>query len=239
MTPVSEVYNEDCLPAMTIYPDKYFSLGMVDPPYGINAPNMAMGSHPNKTGIGTGGGISTAQKLKKGKLNAGSGVLKNRNIQKMGINWDYQQPPTAYFIELFRICKHVIIWGGNYFPLPPTRGIVCWNKNQPWDNFSQFEMAWTNFDMPAKLFTLSNRGGANTEKKIHPTQKPVLLYKWLLTHYAQPGNHILDTHMGSQSSRIAAWDMGFDFTGFELDTEYFEAGNKRFDLHIQQQSLFK
>ena len=124
--------------------------------------------------------------------------------------------------------------GGNYFHLPPTRCIICWDKMQPWENFSQFEMAWTSFDKPAMLLSLSNRGGANLEKKIHPTQKPVKLYAWILKRLANDGNKILDTHLGSGSSRIAAYNMGFDFVGFELDKEYFEAQEKRFKDYVSQ-----
>lgn len=229
----SEVFNEDCMAVMSRYPDKYFDLAIVDPPYGINSPNMTMGSNPNRKGKDERGevqysGISVAQKLKKGRLNQGSGKLKHRSLNTMNCDWDNAKPSQEYFEQLFRVSQNQIIWGGNYFPLPPTRGIVCWNKNQPWDNFSQFELAWTSFDCPAKLFTHSNRGGANEETKIHPTQKPVYLYSFCLKHFAKEGFKILDTHLGSGSSRIACYIGGFDFVGCEIDLDYFEAQEKRF-----------
>ena len=131
--------------------------------------------------------------------------------------------------------------GGNYFidNLYSSRCFAIWNKNQPWDNFSQAEFAWTSFDAPAKLITLSNRGGANSEEKIHPTQKPIKLYEWLLLNFANEGDKILDTHLGSGSSRIAAFKMGFDFVGFELDKEYFDAQQKRFSQETRQLALFR
>lgn len=218
-------------------PDKAFDLAIVDPPYGINAPNMSMGSNPNRKDMA--GGICVAQRLKKNRLNQGAGKLKNRAIQKMAIEWDYEKPSADYFAELFRISINQIIWGGNYFKLPPTRCVVVWDKMQPWENFSQLELAWTSFDKPAKIFRLSNTGGTNAEVKIHPTQKPIALYKYLLNTFAKPGDTILDTHLGSGSSRIAAYDLGFDFTGYELDKDYYEAQEKRFCEHTKQAKLFE
>lgn len=235
--PVSEVFNEDNMIGMARYPDKFFDLAIVDPPYGINVTNMNMGSNPTRSrndGYGSGPAMSTVIKLRNSYQ--GTGVLKNRALNKMSMTWDVR-PKPEYFTELFRVSRNQIIWGGNYFPLPPTRCIICWDKRQPWNNFSQWEMAWTSFDKPAALFSFSNTGGANTETKIHPTQKPVHLYKWLLKKYALPGNTILDTHMGSQSSRIGACQMGFDFYGWEIDKDYFEAGNKRFKEQTAQLKL--
>ena len=237
--PISEAHNEDNMIGMARYPDKFFDLAIVDPPYGINATDMNMGSNPNRSrndGYGSGPAVSTSVKLK-GRLNQGSGKLKNRLLNKSAIGWDNAIPAPEYFEELKRVSTHQIIWGGNYFPLPPTRCIVCWDKRQHWENFSQWEMAWTSFDKPAALFSYSNTGGANAETKIHPTQKPVALYKWLLHRFAQPSNKILDTHMGSQSSRIAAYQMCFDYWGWEIDKEYFEDGNKRFKEQTAQLKL--
>ena len=118
--------------------------------------------------------------------------------------------------------------------MPPTRGIICWDKKQPWDNFSQFELAWTAFDKPAKIFRFSNRGGANDYERIHPTQKPVALYKWLLQNYANKGDKILDTHLGSGSIAIACHDDGFDLTGIELDKDYFRMASERLERHQAQ-----
>lgn len=203
MTFISDVTNEDCMEGMARYPDKYFDLAIVDPPYGLD----------------------------KSSLN-GSGKLKNRVLNKINTDWDIA-PNEYYFKELFRVSKNQIIWGGNYFVLPPSRCIICWDKVQPWENFSQIELAWTSFDSPAQIYKYDNRTG----NKIHPTQKPVALYKWLLSKYAKQGDKILDTHLGSGSSRIAAYEMGFDFTGFELDKDYYEAQEKRYRNHIAQLKL--
>ena len=221
----SRVFNQDCLEAMKEYPDNYFDLAVVDPPYGIDAPNMAMGSNSGKNKSNN--SISPAKRLKKAKFSQGSGKLKNRKLNSMPLDWDVK-PTKDYFNELFRVSQNQIIFGGNYFDLPPSRCVICWDKVQPWENFSQWEMAWTSFDKVASLFRLSNRGGNTSELKIHPTQKPVALYDWILTKYAKAGDKILDTHLGSQSSRISAYKNGLDFTGFELDEDYFKDGNKRF-----------
>lgn len=157
------ITNEDNMAMMARYPDKYFDLAIVDPPYGINAPNMTMGSNPNRNEPGQYGGVSTAVKLK-GRLNSGGGKLKNRMLNKSNINWDNSKPTEEYFKELKRVSKNQIIWGGNYFVLPPSRCMLCWNKLQPWENFSQFELAWTSFDKPAGLVSLSNTGGGIIKK---------------------------------------------------------------------------
>lgn len=217
---ISEIHNCDCMEYMRTISDKFFDLAIVDPPYGIGVDDFKMGSNN--------GYISTAQQLKKkNRLNSGGGKLKNRLLNNSDASWDVA-PTKEYFDELFRISKNQIIWGGNYFDLPPTRGIICWDKMQPWDNFSQVELAWTSYDKPAKLFKYSTTGGANAEKKIHPTQKPTALYSWLLKTYANAGDKILDTHLGSGSSRIAAYKLGFDFYSCELNKDYFEAQEERF-----------
>lgn len=219
--PISEVFNIDCLKYMKNVSDKYFELAIVDPSYGINSPNMNMG--------GNRGYISTAERLRKGRLNSGGGKLKDRALQKMPIKWDYNTPSHRYFKELLRVSKNQIIWGGNYFKLPPSRCIVVWDKKQPWENFSQVELAWTSFDYPAKIISIGNRGGANDKLKIHPTQKPVDLYAYLLKTFAKKGDKIFDSHLGSGSSRIAAFKLGFDFYGCEIDKEYFASANERFE----------
>lgn len=159
---------------------------------------------------------------------------------------DYKQyeneiPSAEYFTQLFRVSVNQIIWGGNYFTLPPSRGFIVWDKIKFASNYSQAEFAWTSFDAVARMFRFCSNGGfvtAEIDEKIHPTQKPVALYKWLLTNYAKPGQTILDTHLGSGSSRIAAFDLGFDFTGYELDPDYFAAQEERFARHCQQPKLF-
>ncbi len=186
---------------MRTLPDNAFELAIVDPPY----------------------------QLPKDSSN-GRGKLKNRIFNKGHIStWDIA-PSPEYFTELCRVSINQIIWGGNYFPLHPTRGIICWDKCQPWQNFSQIELAWTSFNRPAALFKFDNRRGG----KIHPTQKPVALYKWLLDRYAQPGDRILDTHLGSGSSAIAAYDLGFEFTGIEIDSDYYAKAKERIETYINQ-----
>jgi site-specific DNA-methyltransferase (adenine-specific) len=198
----SNVYLEDCMIGMARYPDNYFDLAIVDPPYGINRNGMNMG---------------------------------NSVFNKDDKKWDNSIPTNEYFIELFRVSKNQIIWGGNYFPLPQSQYFAIWDKGETMygRDFAECEFAWV------------KSGGTRIYKKspkqperIHPTQKPVALYKWLLQNYAKQGDKILDTHLGSGSSRIAAYDMGFDFTAFELDKEYFEAQEKRFNQFKSQLKLF-
>jgi len=228
-----EMLQVDNMEYMASLKDRQFSLAIPDPPYGINAPNMQMGSAPNRNEKGSYPCVSTTQKLK-GRLNSGGEKLKNRMLNKSSFSWDNEPPKPEYFKELFRVSKNQIIWGGNYFDLPPTRCVLCWDKCQPWENFSQWEMAWTSFDSPAALFKYSNTGGANAETKIHPTQKPVELYKWILRRYAKPGDKILDTHGGSMSLAIACYDLGFDVTICENDPAIFEAGKERVETHISK-----
>ena len=231
-------YNMDCMEYMRTLPDKAFTLAVVDPPYGINAPNMAMGSNLSRKGDGY-PGESVAQRLKKGRLNSGAGKLKNRALNTMDCSWDCEPPPPEYFKELFRVSENQVIWGGNYFDLPPSRGWLVWDKCQPWENFSQAELAWTSFDFPIGVFKYSNTGGANAERKIHPTQKPVSLYVWVYQKCkVRPGDKMIDTHLGSGSSRIAAYNLGFNFVGCEIDKDYFDLQEERYQAHIAQQSLF-
>ena len=235
----SEAFNIDNMIGMKDCPDNCFDLAVVDPWYGIGVQDMQMGSSPNRKGNGQYPGISTTVKLKKKKLGGkgpGGGKLKNRILNTS--NFDEIPPTKEYFIELFRISINQIIWGANYFNLPPSRGMICWDKLQPWDNFSQFELAWTSFDRPAKMYRVSNNGGNNNETKIHPTQKPVKLYEWIFKNYAEEGQKILDTHLGSGSSRIAAYNYKLDFTGYEIDKDYFEAAEKRFKNHVAQLKMF-
>jgi site-specific DNA-methyltransferase (adenine-specific) len=194
----SEVHHIDCLSHMKQLPDKCFTLSIADPPYGIRDAGGATG---------------------------GAGKLRGRAFNNGKIDrWD-KAPGEDFFQELFRISKNVIIWGGNYFHLPPTRCFVCWDKVQPWPNFSQVEYAWTSFTYPSKLFRFDNRTG----EKIHPTQKPVELYAYLLQQFAPTGGVIYDPMMGSQSSRIAAHKLGYDYIGCEIDDQYFTEGCERFE----------
>ena len=212
MSFISEVTNEDCMEGMARYPDKYFDLAIVDPPYGIGVSKGTWGSS-NKGNV--------------------------TNYGKK--NWDKAIPNNDYFIEVYRVSKNQIIWGGNYFYLKPSSCWIVWDKLNSAD-FADCELAWTSFNTSFKKFTYRWNGMLqqdmkNKEERIHPTQKPVALYKWLLHNYAKQGDKILDTHLGSGSSRIAAYEMGFDFTAFELDAEYFEAQEKRYKNHIAQLKL--
>ena len=199
------IYNQDCLEAMKNMDDNSYDLAIVDPPYGLK-----------KAGV------------------QGGGKMKNRAFNRGEVfRWDIA-PNREYFDQLFRVSKHQIIWGGNYFDLPPSRCVICWNKKQPWENFSQWEMGWTSFDYPAPMFCFDNR----YQGKIHPTQKPVELYVWCLNKYAKPGDQILDTHLGSGSIAIACHNLGFDLDGYELDVDYYEAASKRLKEHQRQLRLF-
>jgi site-specific DNA-methyltransferase (adenine-specific) len=146
--------------------------------------------------------------------------------------WDNAIPNEEYFKELFRVSKNQIVWGGNYFPLPPSRGFLIWDKKQPQDfSLAMCEFAWSSIQSPAKIFRFS----VLTERdKIHPTQKPVKLYEWILMNYAKEGDKILDTHGGSGSICIACHNLGFDLDWIELDKDYFDAATKRFKQHAAQ-----
>jgi len=151
-------------------------------------------------------------------------------------NWDNAVPSEAYFNDLKRVSKNQIIWGGNYFNLPPTRCFLIWDKGETMYNmsFADCEQAWTSFDKSARMY----KKNPTDLSRIHPTQKPVKLYEWLLHNYAKPGQRILDTHLGSGSSAIAAHYFGVDFVGCELDEDYYNAAKKRFELSTAQVSLF-
>lgn len=206
---ISIVTNEDNMAMMARYPDKFFDLAIVDPPYGINI-NMNMGR-------------------KKGKAKV--------HAEK---NWDDSIPTLDYFTELMRVSKNQIIWGGNYFPLPLTNSWIFWDKDVPTGvSFSDGELAWTSFDCVLRKAKIPYSGFRGSEGKIHSTQKPVSLYTWVLKQYGGGQvKSILDTHMGSQSSRIAAFNLGYDYYGTEIDIDYFNSGCKRYDNHISQQRLF-
>lgn len=158
-------------------------------------------------------------------------------------NWDNDIPNDIYFDELFRISNKCKIWGGNYYKLPPCQCFIFWYKQNPVPNFSDGEFAWTNFNCPAKCFDYRYYGNLQgkssvKEKKIHPTQKPIILYEWLLQNFAEPGQRILDTHGGSMSHAIAAHKLGFDLTIIEKDPVYYEQAKKRLIEFKRQQVLF-
>jgi site-specific DNA-methyltransferase (adenine-specific) len=203
---MTEVFNEDCMAVMSRYPDKWFELAVVDPPYGID-------------------------------------------IAK----WDTKEhkPKKAYFDELFRVSQNQIIWGGNYFELPHSEAWLCWDKTYKYKhalNIGEFELAWSSFDHKSIFIRFTYCGNfygwekpkAHYDKKenIHVTQKPIDIYDWIFARYAKPNDKILDTHLGSGSSRIAAHRAGLDFTGCEIDKDYFDAQEKRFKNYISQLRLF-
>lgn len=211
---ISEVHNLDCRQALRAAPDNHWDLAICDPPYGIDYLHS--------------GGLGTNCQNKK----------HNRKWHDRK-QWDLAIPDVSYFEQLFRVSKNQIIFGGNYFTehLPPSMGWVFWDKGQDL-TMSDGELIFTSFEKALRR-KIMNRGQLMVEGgTIHPTQKPVALYKWLLQNYAKSGQTILDTHLGSGSSRIAAYDLGFDFTGYELDTDYFNAQEERFANHIAQPKLF-
>lgn len=212
-------YNMDCMEYMRSVPDKYFDLAVVDPPYGI-----------------------------------GESGSRNHTRSKLAVSKDYKpfsgedlaSPEKNYFEELMRVSKNQIIWGANHFiskmPMDSHCWIV-WDKENGENDFADCELAWTSFKTAVRKFTYRWQGMLqgdmkNKEHRIHPTQKPVAIYRWIFQRYAKEGDKILDTHLGSGSSRIAAYDAGLDFVGCEIDKEYFDKQEERFAAHTAQQSLF-
>ena len=215
--PYSEVYLMDCVAGLRHYPDNYFDLAVVDPPYGIDI----------------------AEKLANGWVSKAGGTKFEAK------DWDKYTPTQEYWDELFRVSKNQIVWGGNYFMSKIKKDSPCWifwDKNNGDSLFADGEMAWTSFDSPVRLAKIHWCGSAakheTGQNKIHPTQKPIKLYDWILMKYAKPNDLILDTHVGSGSSRIAADKAGLNFVGFEIDEEYFNAANNRFDNFKSQTRLF-
>ena len=214
------LHNVDCMEYMASLPDKAFDLAIVDPPYGIGWDGEKAGMAEN-----------SSAKWK-------APPTANRYVKK---EWDKGAPPMEYFDELRRVSREQIIWGGNYFPLPPTGGWVVWKKGTAEGmSLSDAELAWTNASNNVKVVELLWAGFRRCEAadRIHPTQKPVALYRWLLQNYAKPGDTILDTHGGSMSIAIACDIEGFDLDLCELDRDYFEAGKKRLEVHRSQPRMF-
>jgi site-specific DNA-methyltransferase (adenine-specific) len=214
-----QLLNMDCLEYMAGLPDKAFDLAIVDPPYGIG---------------------------ENGDRNKSRGKLAVAKDYKSFAGGDLEPPPVSYFQELQRVSHNQIIWGANHFidriALPSSCWVV-WDKVTGNSDFADSELAWTSFKTAVRNFRFQWSGMLqgdmkNKEARIHPTQKPVKLYEWLLTNYAKPGQRILDTHLGSGSSAIAAHNLGFDFVGTELDQDYYDSALARFNKHIAQGSLF-
>ena len=210
----SIVYNIDCMEGMKQYPDKHFDLAVVDPPYGIGAGSKSFKNRTNKR----------AEKFYKDN------------------DWDKCTPEDEYWQELMRVSKNWIVWGGNYFTqyLPPARCFIVWDKKAGTNSYADCELALTNIDSNARIITKFWLGAhaQDDDGRIHPTQKPIMVYDFIYQNYAKEGDKILDTHLGSGSSRIAAYRNGFDFVGFEIDKDYFEAQEKRFKTELMQPRLF-
>ena len=205
--------NEDNMVMMKRYPDNYFELAIVDPPYGIDLANMNMGI----------GNTPKASKAKNRKLKAK--------------DWDSAVPTKEYFDELFRVSKNQIIWGGNYFDLPPCGKFIIWDKEIPKGlSFSDCEYAWTSFKGANKMLRYS--AYRNKSEKFHPTQKPPALYEYCLMNFANAGNKILDTHLGSGSIALACHNLGYDLTACEIDSEYFTKYEERLKQHQSQLTMF-
>lgn len=201
-------YNMDCMEGMKQFQDKFFDLAIVDPPYGIGMDGGCIG-------------------------------YKGNNIFEKK-DWDKSIPGKEYFEELFRVSKNQFIWGGNYFGLPPSRCWVIWDKGEGFygRTYAEAELAWSSIDANVKIFKYDPLAKRDYVGNIHPTQKPVSLYSWLLNNYAKPGDKILDTHVGSASSLIACHNLGFEYVGFELDPDYFKAASERLEAVKAQTSIF-
>jgi site-specific DNA-methyltransferase (adenine-specific) len=211
-----KIYNADCMEYMKDMKDNQFDLAIVDPPYGIGAGN-------------------------KGFINRNTA---NKNAEKFyrDNDWDKIRPNKVYFDKLNEVSKNQIIWGGNYFVdlLKPARCYIVWDKKTGDNSYADCELALTNINSNAKIYTKFWLGAhaKDESKRIHPTQKPVQLYKWLLQNYAKEGDTILDTHLGSGSIAIACWDLGFDLTAFEIDKDYFNDACNRIELHTRQEQMY-
>ena len=212
----SIVYNVDCMEYMKSLPDKAFSLAVVDPPYGIG---------------------------ESGAKNHTRSCLATASTYTPFEGGDADAPPMEYFEELMRVSENQIIWGANHFiSRLPRRDSSCWlvwDKENGATDFADCELAWASFKTAVRIFRFRWQGMLqgdmkNKERRIHPTQKPVALYAWIYSRYAKPGDRILDTHLGSGSSRIAAWDAGLDFVGVEMDKTYFDLEEKRFAEYSAQ-----
>lgn len=221
---ISKAILGDCMDVMREYPDKYFDLAVVDPPYGGGGGNF---KGQKKTRFG---GHFDAYKSNEDRREVGG------KVRKKIVSWDYA-PGEDYFEELFRVSKEQIIWGGNYFALPPNRCFLVWEKTNIPEKFTMAmaEYAWCSFNDNAKIIKLSSGGIVG---RFHPTQKPEDLYRWIYRNYTKPGDKILDTHLGSGSSRRAAYDFGLDFTGIEIDPEYFAQQEAAWAEYTAQERIF-
>jgi len=210
---MNKVYLMDCVEGMKGTPDNWYDLAVVDPPYGLDLANMNMGAGKSKK----------------------ASKIQNRKWKPK--DWDKETPTAEYFAELFRVSKNQIIWGGNYFDLPPCKNYIIWDKEIPEGlSFADCEMAWTSFDKAPKMFRYS--AYLDKQSKFHPTQKPTELYSWIFSKYATKGMKILDTHAGSMSSVISAMKNEMQITAYEIDSDYFNAGKKRIETYLMQGDMF-
>ena len=213
------ILNVDCMEYMRSLPDKHFDLAVCDPPYGIG---------------------------ENGDRNSSRGKLAVAKNYKSFAGGDREPPAIEYFLEIQRASKNQIIWGANHFIdriAKPSSCWIVWDKVTGNSDFADSELAWTSFKTAVRNFRFQWSGMLqgdmkNKEERIHPTQKPVKLYEWILTNYAKPGQTIFDSHMGSGSSAIAANNLGFEYVGCELDTDYYNAACERIAQHARQQRLF-
>lgn len=215
-----QVFREDCKEVMKRYPDNYFDLAIVDPPYKIGKK------------LTVGGGSHTKSKSKF-----------HQRYKENGKTWDNQRPDSFYWNELFRISKNQIVFGGNYFcnDLPVSRGWFYWHKQGEKMSSVNDELGWTSFDISIKKFSRCHgrdKGFLSDHKVFHPTTKPTALYKWVLNNYAKEGDKIFDSHFGSGSISIASHDLKFDLVGCEIDQEYYDLSYKRFKNHAAQLQIF-
>ena len=207
--------NMDCMELMREYPDKHFDLAIVDPPYGIGMDNQKVRTKPNRP----------------------NSYKRANEHQYQGGGWDNTAPDSEYFNSLYRVSKNQIIWGANYFcqHIPSGKGWIYWDKQMGENQFSSGEFAYQSIQVKSSVISVPSMRVHGS--RIHPTQKPVALYKWLLQNYAKEGDKILDTHLGSGSIAIACYYMGFDLTGSELDPDYYAAMMERIDKETRQQEL--
>lgn len=219
MFELNKLYNMNCLDGMKKIPDKFFDLAIVDPPYGIG---------------------------ESGSKNHTRGLIAKAKAYKAFHGSDLEPPDTEYFNELFRISKNQIIFGANHFISKIPQDSSCWivwDKDNGKTDFADCELAWTSFDTAVRKFKFKWQGMLqenmkNKEIRIHPTQKPIALYEWILNNYAEPGDKVIDTHVGSASSLIACYNLGFEYMGFELDEFYYNAATKRIEERKNQMDIF-
>jgi site-specific DNA-methyltransferase (adenine-specific) len=225
------ITNEDNMTLMARYPDKYFDVAIIDPPYGSPAGGGAIWKNLKRSRFGG----RFDKYFENEKVSHATGGGRFAKYGEGAKHWDIA-PDDNFFNELFRVSRFQIIWGGNYFALPPSRNFIVWRKLTISETFSMamVEQAWTNLKGNAKYFECMPQD----KERFHPTQKPVELYAWLLRHYCKPGWKILDTHMGSGSIAIACHNAGFDLTACEIDKAYFEKAMARIENHKAQKDLF-